>query len=266
MKIRFSFWALVASTALTSCTADLMHYEGSNMVRFSGDAEVVYSFAYYSENKVEDVIDINVRTVGEVVDYPRTVRFEQLRKEWKYTYDPQDANKVIDSTYVDMEFPAEEGKHFQIQNAERNQFVIPAGASGYVLKILLRRSDEGLKQTARKLHLKLVPNEDFGIMSDVASLKKITISDKLEKPRRWKGYYCDYYLGNWSEVKHRFMINVTGQKWDDDFIRNYVNNFEGAALLGFYLTKIKKALEEYNANPSNNPPLKDENGKEVVLP
>lgn len=266
MKMRFSFWALVASTALTSCTTDLMHYEGANMVRFSGDVEVVYSFAYYSESKTEDVINVNVMTVGEVVDYPRTVRFEQQKKEWKYTYDPQDANKVIDSTYVDMESPAEEGRHFQIQNAEGNQFVVPAGANSYVLKILLKRSDEGLKKNARKLHLRLVPDKDFGIMSDVASLKKITISDKLEKPRRWRGYYCDYYLGNWSEVKHRFMINVTGQKWDNDFILHYVNGRDGAALCDFYLSKIKKALEEYNANPSNNPPLKDENGKEVVFP
>ena len=266
MKMRFSFWALVASTALTSCTTDLMHYEGANMVRFSGDVEVVYSFAYYSESKTEDVINVNVMTVGEVVDYPRTVRFEQQKKEWKYTYDPQDANKVIDSTYVDMESPAEEGRHFQIQNAEGNQFVVPAGANSYVLKILLKRSDEGLKKNARKLHLRLVPDKDFGIMSDVASLKKITISDKLEKPRRWRGYYCDYYLANWSEVKHRFMINVTGQKWDNDFILHYVNGRDGAALCDFYLSKIKKALEEYNANPSNNPPLKDENGKEVVFP
>ena len=80
MKVKFSFWAFAASVALTSCTADLMHYEGANMVRFPGDAEVVYSFAYYSESKTEDVIDVNVMTVGEVVDYPRTVKLEQVKK------------------------------------------------------------------------------------------------------------------------------------------------------------------------------------------
>ena len=62
------------------------------------------------------------------------------------------------------------------------------------------------------------------------------------------------------------MINATGQKWDDDFIVHYINSRDGAALLDFYLAKVKKALEKYNADPANNPPLKDENGKEVVLP
>ena len=34
----------------------------------------------------------------------------------------------------------------------------------------------------------------------------------------------------------------------------------------FFLKKIKKALDAYNADPKNNPPLKDENGKPVVFP
>ena len=62
------------------------------------------------------------------------------------------------------------------------------------------------------------------------------------------------------------MINVTGQKWDDDFIKVYIKSFDEAPLRNFYLMKIKKALEAYNADPSNNPPMKDENGKEIVFP
>ena len=38
------------------------------------------------------------------------------------------------------------------------------------------------------------------------------------------------------------------------------------ALQDYYLEKIKRALAEYNANPVNNPPMKDENGEEVVFP
>ena len=36
--------------------------------------------------------------------------------------------------------------------------------------------------------------------------------------------------------------------------------------MGGKVAKIKKALAEYNADPKNDPPLKDENGKEVVFP
>ena len=34
----------------------------------------------------------------------------------------------------------------------------------------------------------------------------------------------------------------------------------------YYLMKTKKALESYNADPANNPPLKDEFGNKVVFP
>ncbi|MCI6619802.1 MAG: DUF4843 domain-containing protein [Prevotella sp.] len=266
MKIKYVLSAVAFLIGLTGCTADLMNYNGADMVRFSGDPETVFSFAYYTDQKTEDVIDVNVMTVGEVADHPRTVRFEQVTKEWKYNYDPQDPNRIVDSTYIDMPYPAEEGKHFHIENATGNAFTIPAGEHSYRLKIMVKRSDNDLKKHARTLHLKLIPNEHFGILSDVAALKKITISDKLEKPRQWKGYYCDLYIGNWSETKHRFMINVTGQKWDDDFIKVYIKSFDEAPLRNFYLMKIKKALEAYNADPSNNPPMKDENGKEIVFP
>ena len=45
-----------------------------------------------------------------------------------------------------------------------------------------------------------------------------------------------------------------------------INNYDTWTLRDYYLAKIKKELAEYNADPKNNPPLKDENGKEVVFP
>ena len=62
------------------------------------------------------------------------------------------------------------------------------------------------------------------------------------------------------------MIEVTGEKWDNDFLRYIINNRDTYALRDYYLEKIKRALAEYNANPANNPPMKDENGEEVVFP
>ncbi|MFR7808087.1 MAG: hypothetical protein ACLU4N_01620 [Butyricimonas faecihominis] len=42
-----------------------------------------------------------------------TIRFEQVTKEWEYTYDTEDPSKVVDSVYVDMKYPAKEGVHFE---------------------------------------------------------------------------------------------------------------------------------------------------------
>ena len=250
----------------TACNEDLMSYSGGNKARFADATQAVYSFAYLAETIQLDTIDVDIMTVGEVTEHARTVRFEQVKKDWKYSYDPNDANKIIDSTYVEMDFPAEEGKHFELLNAKNGSIEIPAQANKVTLQIKVNRADPGLKKEARKLYLRLVPNETFGIISEKSALKKIILSDKLEKPAQWKGYYADLYLGNWSEVKHRFMINVTGQKWDDAFIKYYIKGSEGTPLRNFWLAKIEKALEAYNANPANNPPMKDENGKIVEFP
>ena len=125
-----------------------------------------------------------------------------------------------------------------------------------------------MRKNARKLVLRLLPSDDFQTGEVNKLVKSITISDKLERPTRWKdnSYYYKLYLGDWSEVKHRFMIDVTGQKWDNEFLIYIINNYDTYSLRNYYLAKIKKALAEYNADPKNNPPLKDENGKEVVFP
>ena len=73
-------------------------------------------------------------------------------------------------------------------------------------------------------------------------------------------------MGNWSEGKHRFMSDITGQTWDIEFLVYIIDNYDTYSLRDYYLAKIKKELAEYNADPKNNPPLKDENGKEVIFP
>ena len=136
------------------------------------------------------------------------------------------------------------------------------------LNVIVKREDAGLRKNARKLVLRLLPSDDFQTGEVNKLVKNITISDKLERPTRWKdnSYYYKLYLGNWSEVKHRFMIDITGQKWDNDFLVYIIDNYDTYSLRDYYLAKIKKALAEYNADPKNDPPLKDENGKEVVFP
>ena len=189
-----------------------------------------------------------------------------MTKEWKYTYDEEEPEKVVDSTYVDMEFPAVAGVHYE-SLGEKNELILPANQNVLKLNVIIKREDTGLRKNARKLVLRLLPSDDFQTGEVNKLVKNITISDKLERPTRWKdnSYYYKLYLGNWSEVKHRFMINATGEKWDNDCIKLYIK--AGPTAEGLYLLKkIKKELEKYNADPANNPPLMDENGHEVVFP
>ncbi|MBP8907743.1 MAG: DUF4843 domain-containing protein, partial [Odoribacter sp.] len=252
---------------ICSCSEEYMSFEGTDRIQFKTKTEEVYTFAYYPESIQKDTLQIELISVGEVTDYPRVIRFEQVTKEWKYTYDEEEPEKVVDSTYVDMEFPAVAGVHYE-SLGEKNELILPANQNVLKLNVIIKREDTGLRKNARKLVLRLLPSDDFQTGEVNKLVKNITISDKLERPTRWKdnSYYYKLYLGNWSEVKHRFMIDITGQKWDNDFLVYIIDNYDTYSLRDYYLAKIKKALAEYNADPKNDPPLKDENGKEVVFP
>ena len=231
MKLKYLLGIGMACLMICSCSEEYMSFEGTDRIQFKTKAEEVYTFAYYPESKQEDTVRIEIISVGEVTDFPRTVRFEQVTKEWKYTYDEEDPKKVVDSTYVDMEFPAVAGVHYK-SLGEKNELILPANQNVLKLNVIVKREDAGLRKNARKLVLRLLPSDDFQT----------------------------------GEVRYRFMIDITGQKWDNDFLVYIIGNYDTYSLRDYYLAKIKKALAEYNADPKNNPPLKDENGKEVVFP
>ena len=266
MKLKYLVGIGMACAMICSCSEEYMSFEGTDRIQFKTKTEEVYTFAYYPESIQKDTLQIELISVGEVTDYPRVIRFEQVTKEWKYTYDEEEPEKVVDSTYVDMEFPAVAGVHYE-SLGEKNELILPANQNVLKLNVIIKREDTGLRKNARKLVLRLLPSDDFQTGEVNKLVKNITISDKLERPTRWKdnSYYYKLYLGNWSEVKHRFMINATGEKWDNDCIKLYIK--AGPTAEGLYLLKkIKKELEKYNADPANNPPLMDENGHEVVFP
>ncbi len=267
MKLKYLVGIGMACSMICSCSEEYMSFEGTDRIQFKTKTEEVYTFAYYPESIQKDTLQIELISVGEVTDYPRVIRFEQVTKEWKYTYDEEEPEKVVDSTYVDMEFPAVAGVHYE-SLGEKNELILPANQNVLKLNVIVKREDAGLRKNARKLVLRLLPSDDFQTGEVNKLVKNITISDKLERPTRWKdnSYYYKLYLGNWSEVKHRFMIDITGQKWDNDFLVYIIDNYDTYSLRDYYLAKIKKALAEYNADPKNDPPLKDENGKEVVFP
>ena len=267
MKLKYLVGIGMACSMICSCSEEYRSFKGTDRIQFKTKTEEVYTFAYYPESIQKDTLQIELISVGEVTDYPRVIRFEQVTKEWKYTYDEEEPEKVVDSTYVDMEFPAVAGVHYE-SLGEKNELILPANQNVLKLNVIIKREDTGLRKNARKLVLRLLPSDDFQTGEVNKLVKNITISDKLERPTRWKdnSYYYKLYLGNWSEVKHRFMIDITGQKWDNDFLVYIIDNYDTYSLRDYYLAKIKKALAEYNADPKNDPPLKDENGKEVVFP
>ncbi len=266
MKLKYLF-VIICFEWIYGCSADYMSFHGTDRIQFKTTANEVYTFAYFPEERQKDTLNIKIVTVGEVTDYPREILFEQVMEEWKYIYDAVDTTKVIDSTWVEMEHPAKEGVHFEMLGG-RDKWILPANKNVFDLQLIVMRQDVDLQKNARKLTLKLLPSKDFETGEPAKLKKTVIISDKLERPTRWResSYEVQTYLGAWSQVKHRFLIEVTGQKWDNDFLYYILYDFNADLEREYYLMKTKKALESYNADPANNPPLKDEFGNKVVFP
>lgn len=267
MRLKYLLQAVVFAWLLWSCSEEYMSFHGTDRIQFKTATDEVYTFVYSPQSVQEDTLIIDIVSVGEVVNYDRTINLEQVTKEWKYIYDEEEPSKVVDSIYVDMEYPAIAGTHYEVLG-ENGKLVLARGQNVLRLPVVVKRKDMGLRQNARYLILKLLPSDDFGAGEVMRLQKRVIISDKLECPSRWKNPegYPVVYFGPWSEVKHRFMIDVTQQKWDNDFLKYISSGYDVAILRSYYRQKVKQALIDYNNNPANNPPLKDENGNVVVFP
>lgn len=266
MKLNYLLYLSILSLPLVGCSEEYPLYSGANMIQFYSTTNQDFSFVYEEESKNSVDLIVDIATVGDVVNYDRTIRFEQITKEWNYTYDEVDKTKKIDSSYVDMKFPAVLGIHYQLES-QNNELVMPAGKNILKQKITLLRHESLLKNNYT-LKFRLIDSDDFAVGEPAKLNKTIVISNNLLRPTFWKdtAYDIKTTVGNWSEVKHRFMIKVTGERWDDAFLRKMVNDYDNAALFAHYLKIMKEELAAYNADPANTPPMVDENNNVVVFP
>src|SRR5690606_13927682 len=109
---------------------------------------------------------------------------------------------------------------------------------------------------------RVAANEHFLTGEPTNLWRKVEFTDRLSQPASWDAWMTQYRLGNYSTVKHQFMIQETGQLWDQDFIASLMSDL---ALLGYWTSVIKVALIDYNNQNPNNL-LTDEFGELVVVP
>lgn len=143
----------------------------------------------------------------------------------------------------------------------KGNYVIKAGEVHTLVPVVLLRSAK-LKTSTQTLKFSVVENDNFKVGELTNNWRKVIFSDRLSRPNAWDANTAKYYLGDYSVVKHRFMIDTTGDKWNEEFIVYIKTDF---SMLTFYKNTVKMALVNYNnAHPGN--PLKDENGTVVVFP
>lgn len=240
----FYIMALVGMMFLASCEKDLPVYsDGTNRLNFYYDisstsffksemARSSYSFVYGSETAVDDTLWFEVETMGFVADYDRPIALEQV--------EVADASNAVAD------------KHYQAFSTPSLQklYVIPAGKTRTRIPVVLLR-DASLKSENVTLKFAIKANEYFANGYEPYRERVIEFTDQLSEPSYWNKAYGDYgstiamYFGTYGVVKHQFLIEQTGKKWDDEYIDSLMTGDSG--YLSYLYDKMNQKLADVNA-------------------
>lgn len=187
--------------------------------------KTVYSFVYGGSDKEEHTVYLTVETMGFVSEQDRVFELEQVM------------TGIND---------AQAGIHYVAFNdpSMKSHYIIRAGQTKAEVPVVLKR-DASLKNGDVTLQIRIKDNGVFKPGYERFQTRTLTISDMLTQPTAWSTTYCFYYYGNYGSVKHQFLIDATGERWDDEFIEAH---FGGDAGYIDYLYGVLVArLEELNA-------------------
>ncbi len=202
-----------------------------------------FTFVYNAPTNKQDTVWFDIYAIGGVSTKDRIFKLQQ----------------VADTTGALNAVPGVDYKAFTDASVN-SKYVIKAGERNTLVPIVLLRSAT-LKTATVTLIIKVAANDDFQLGETTNIWRKVTSTDRLSKPAAWTST-INIYFGTYSVVKHQFMIDVTGKKWDQTFLSGVLSDF---TQLIYYTNVCKTALINYNnAHPGN--PLRDETGALVVFP
>lgn len=233
----------------SSCEKPLQVYDypvdGLNFVRNrTADTIRNFSFVYGEESVMEDTVWVEITTSGFLSDKDRAFEFKQINVA--------ENNAVAGKHFVSLDDPRVSKFHF-----------IPANANGALVPIIFLR-DASLQDGDYSLLLSFGVNDNFSPAFETRAKLRYIISDRLTKPTNW-ATYMNHFFGQWGAVKHQFMIDISGEKWDDEYLEKEIgvtaaspgrNDAYDAGYCQFLADFFADKLAERNAErAAETPPL-----------
>lgn len=262
MKIKYLYIVSVVLLLLGCENSDLPVYDDVARIRITGGGN--YSFVFEKSDMKEDTVWFSATVMGLPENRDRRFILAEWPENKMDTLITKDVNgKPIDTTIVNTSAVA--GKHYvSLDNPWiLSKCVIPANQVSCQVPIILLR-DSTLTAATYRLRIQVLRSDDFelGVPGNLTIIQ--TLTDKLSKPSKWNSDTgWSSCLGVYSRVKHRFMIDVTGIEWSDDFL-GQATDYGGQV---YYRDWLRKELANYNANPENpDRPLRDEYKRLVEFP
>ncbi|MDE1193450.1 MAG: DUF4843 domain-containing protein [Arachidicoccus sp.] len=207
-------------------------YSGSEYLEFDYTSDIqqvtsAYSTFYYKDSTVKyDTVYFAVHALGVVPTKTSYIKF-----------------KAYKDTSASPAYPdAVAGVHY-IPFDDANmmaQMKMEAGEVSASVPVILKR-DKSLKDSVYQLLFTIDYSDDFLPGNAKHILGAVYISDKLSQPSNWTS---SFFLGTYGPVKHQFIIEQSGERWDAAFISTLTGN---TSLQSYYLFKFTQALKTVNA-------------------
>lgn len=242
---------LLAAAMLTACEKSLPVYDSpDDALNFEVtlDEEGIavernFTFVYFDDDVLQDTVWVRANTQGFLTDSDRPFELRQISSGT----DRPDA--VAGQHYVGFD-----------EAEMKSHLVVPAGASTVRFPVIVRR-DASLADSDVSLYFQLRENDNFKQGLIPLRTVKLVISNRLSCPPSWS----DFYFGTYGTVKHRFMIDHTGLRWDEDFFKELLaGDFGYIQYLGTLLARELKA-ENARRAADGLMPLKENNGRDVTF-
>ena len=260
MKKTKIFLVALVVMALASCKEDPFLFNDVATLQFGPPQSAIYqqgsnaagslrayTFFYESVDTRRDTLFFDIYAIGGVSSKDRSFKLEQVQVEGVN-------NAIAGTHYISFDDPA----------VSKN-LVIKAGQVHSLVPVILLR-DVSLKTSDAVLSFNIVENENFKKGEANYLWRRLDFTDRINKPAAWAGTYQNTYYGKYSTVKHKFMMDNTGELWDQDFMIVLQDPLlPDPSRIMYYMSVVKAALINYNnTHPGN--PLRDEIGDLVVFP
>ena len=237
---------VIILTTLWSCQeVDYLHFQDENRIHFANDSAQYNLVNFYYQDKLtvdRDTFYLIVNTIGKPVAYDRSVVLK-----------------------VDEKSNAIEGIHYIALNAPEvmQHMVVKANQVTASLPIILLR-DKSLETQDVRLVLHLDTTKEF-VTGETDRLEQtIILTDRLIEPENWSR--VSYEFKQYSIRKHEFMIQVTNERIDEDWINRVSKDYSEIVM---YRNLFVNKLREFNNDPQNIAsglaPMKDDKGNEITF-
>ncbi|MFV0378948.1 MAG: DUF4843 domain-containing protein [Mangrovibacterium sp.] len=242
------FLVLLLAGFLSSCKEQTIEpWNSESYIHFDGNFDSFYSFVYAGSKVVRDTINLRLNIAGNIESRDRYFEVKQV-KTYGFVYEQDEYGNYIDSAFVELPNQAVPGVHYvDLNSYDVQQFVVPADSLYGTFNLVVLR-DPSLKLADYSLTLEVQETSDF--LQGYAARQKITLtlSDQVIQPKNWTAFMIGNttvysVMGYYGKVKHQLLIDVTGKKWNDDFITNELTE----EYLVFYKNMAVMELERINA-------------------